>query len=78
MADIELDDSIRTDFEDLAAEAGLTVPQYLAQVAQEKKRERALKAGAEAFLRVTKESAAAFDAEFGGPTSVGPSNLGVT
>ncbi|MFE0063437.1 antitoxin MazE7 [Streptomyces sp. NPDC059003] len=69
MADIELDDRIVHTFEDLAADAGLSVPEYLARLAEEKKRERALGVGAAAFRRVTTEAAAAFDAEFGGPTS---------
>ncbi|GGV50317.1 antitoxin MazE7 [Streptomyces spectabilis] len=70
MADIELDDSTATTFGALAEAAGLSVPEYLAQVAAEKQREHALQVGAAAFRRVTGESAAAFDAEFGGPAAI--------
>ncbi|MDW6057935.1 antitoxin MazE7 [Streptomyces sp. FXJ1.4098] len=71
MADIELDDSTKSTFEHLAEDAGLSVTEYLAQVAEEKRREHALNIGAAAFRRVTRDPAtvAAFDAEFGGPTS---------
>lgn len=69
MADIELDDSTNDTFEHLAEEAGLTVPQYLAQVAEEKQRDRALNVGAKAFRRVISDPATveSFDAEYGGP-----------
>ncbi|MGP4052578.1 antitoxin MazE7 [Streptomyces sp. 2A115] len=71
MAELEIDDTTRDTLQDLAADAGLSVPDYLAKVAEEKKRERALDAGAAIFRRVTGDPAtvAAFDAEFGGPTS---------
>lgn len=69
MADIEIDDSTRAALQALADDAGLSLEAYLARVAEEKQRERALAAGAEAFRRVTGDPAtvAAFDSAFGGP-----------
>ncbi|MGW2291854.1 antitoxin MazE7 [Streptomyces phaeochromogenes] len=69
MAGIEIDDTTRDALQALADEAGLPLDGYLAQVAEEKKRERALATGAEIFRRVTgdPETAAAFDAEYGAP-----------
>ncbi|GAA2607354.1 MULTISPECIES: antitoxin MazE7 [Streptomyces] len=74
MADIEIDDSTRAALQALADDAGLPLEVYLAQVAEEKQRERALATGAEAFRRVTGDSAtvAAFDAAFGGPVRHAP------
>lgn len=70
MAGIEIDDTTQAALQALADEAGLPLETYLARVAEEKKRERALAMGAEAFRRVTSDPAtlAAFDAEFGAPT----------
>ncbi|MFF6815187.1 antitoxin MazE7 [Streptomyces sp. NPDC012403] len=74
MADIEIDDSTRAALQALADDAGLSLEAYLARVAEEKQRERALTAGAEAFRRVTGDPAtvAAFDAAFGGPARHAP------
>ncbi|MEU3902116.1 antitoxin MazE7 [Streptomyces sp. NPDC045251] len=69
MAGIEIDDTTADALRDLADAAGLPLDAYLAQVAEEKRRERALAEGAEIFRQVTSdpETAAAFDAEYGGP-----------
>ncbi|MEU1600221.1 antitoxin MazE7 [Streptomyces sp. NPDC005708] len=66
MADIE-NDTTRAALQALADAEGMSLEDYLAKVAAEKQRERALDAGAEAFRRVTSDPAtrAAFDAEFG-------------
>ncbi|MEW2492486.1 antitoxin MazE7 [Streptomyces nodosus] len=71
MAGIEIDDTTRATLQALADEAGLPLETYLALVAEEKQRERALAAGAETFRRVTGDpvTVAAFDAEFGNPTA---------
>lgn len=71
MADIEIDDATRATLQALADDAGVPLESYLARVAEEKQRERALATGAEAFRRVTSDPAtvAAFDAEFGDPTA---------
>ncbi|MFJ3338427.1 antitoxin MazE7 [Streptomyces sp. NPDC086766] len=71
MADIEIDDPTRAALQDLADTEGVSLEDYLARVAEEKQRERALNAGAETFRRVTGDPATmvAFDAEFGGPRS---------
>ncbi|ANB09773.1 antitoxin MazE7 [Streptomyces ambofaciens] len=70
MAGIEIDDTTADALRALADAAGLPLDAYLAQVAEEKRRERALAEGAEIFRQVTRdpETAAAFDAEYGGPT----------
>ncbi|MGZ3113520.1 antitoxin MazE7 [Streptomyces sp. H62] len=69
MAGIEIDDTTADALRALADAAGLPLDAYLAQVAEEKRRERALAEGAEIFRQVTRdpETAAAFDAEYGGP-----------
>lgn len=69
MSGIEIDDTTKATLQALADDAGLPLETYLARVAEEKQRERALAAGVEAFRRVTSDPAivAAFDAEFGGP-----------
>ncbi|MFD5652980.1 MULTISPECIES: antitoxin MazE7 [Streptomyces] len=69
MAGIEIDDTTADELRALADAAGLPLDAYLAQVAEEKRRERALAEGAEIFRRVTgaPETVAAFDAEYGGP-----------
>ncbi|WP_371666418.1 antitoxin MazE7 [Streptomyces sp. NBC_00289] len=69
MAGIEIDDTTRDALQSLADAAGLPLDGYLAQVADEKRRERALADGAEIFRRVTgdPDTVAAFDAEYGGP-----------
>ncbi|MFH8977999.1 antitoxin MazE7 [Streptomyces sp. NPDC017890] len=69
MAGIEIDDTTADALRALADAAGLPLDAYLAQVAEEKRRERALAEGAEIFRRVTgdPETVAAFDAEYGGP-----------
>ncbi|MCX5206042.1 antitoxin MazE7 [Streptomyces sp. NBC_00237] len=69
MADLEIPEAIKQTLEDLATSAGLSLPDYLADVAAEKKREQALAVGAAAFRRVTRDSdtVRAFDDEFGGP-----------
>ncbi|WP_210590294.1 antitoxin MazE7 [Streptomyces sp. GESEQ-35] len=74
MADIEIDDTTKATLQDLADDAGLSVPDYLAKVAEEKQHERALTVGAEVFRRVTSDPAtvAAFDAEFGAPSQAKP------
>lgn len=71
MADIEIDDSTRDTLQALADDAGLSLETYLAKVAEEKQRERALAVGADVFRSVTGAPAtvAAFDAEFGGPVA---------
>ncbi|MFJ8810817.1 antitoxin MazE7 [Streptomyces sp. NPDC102490] len=71
MAGIEIDDTTADALRALADAAGLPLDAYLAQVAEEKRRERALAEGAEIFRRVTgaPETVAAFDAEYGGPAS---------
>ncbi|MER6694817.1 antitoxin MazE7 [Streptomyces minutiscleroticus] len=71
MAGIEIDDTTADTLQALADAAGLPLDAYLAQVAEEKRRERALADGAEIFRRVTgdPETVAAFDAEYGGPSS---------
>jgi hypothetical protein len=71
MAGIEIDDTTRDALQALADAAGLPLDSYLAQVATEKRRERALDEGAAIFRRVTGDTAtaAAFDAEYGGPTA---------
>lgn len=68
MADIEIDDTTRDTLQHLADEVGLSVPDYLAQVAEEKQHERALEAGAAAFRRVIGEPGLLdrFDGDFGG------------
>lgn len=72
MADIDINDTTRDALQALADAAGLSLDDYLAQVATEKQRERALAEGAEIFRRVIGDPAtvAAFDAEFGGPAQV--------
>ncbi|MER7057105.1 antitoxin MazE7 [Streptomyces sp. NPDC000351] len=72
MAGIEIDDTTVATLQDLADDAGLPLETYLAQVAEEKQRERALAKGAETFRRVISdpETVAAFDAEYGGPAQV--------
>jgi hypothetical protein len=69
MAGIEIDDTTADALRTLADAAGLPLDAYLAQVAEEKRRERALTEGAEIFRRVTSdpETVASFDAEYGGP-----------
>ncbi|MFC9290431.1 antitoxin MazE7 [Streptomyces sp. NPDC057052] len=69
MAGIEIDDTTRDRLQALADAAGLTLDAYLAQVAEEKQRERAMAEGAEIFRTVTSapETVAAFDAEYGDP-----------
>ncbi|MFI8952609.1 antitoxin MazE7 [Streptomyces sp. NPDC053750] len=69
MAGIEIDDTTADALQALAEAAGLPLDAYLAQVAEEKRRERALAEGAEIFRQVTSdaETVAAFDAEYGGP-----------
>ncbi|MFC8739233.1 antitoxin MazE7 [Streptomyces sp. NPDC057144] len=71
MAGIEIDDTTADALRALADAAGLPLDAYLAQVAEEKRRERALAEGAEIFRQVTgaPETVAAFDAEYGGPAS---------
>lgn len=71
MAGIEIDDTTRATLQALADEAGVPLDAYLARVAEEKQREHALAEGAEIFRQVTgdPETAAAFDAEYGAPTS---------
>lgn len=72
MAEIEIDRVTKDALQTLADMAGLPLADYLALMAEEKKREHALEAGAGTFRRVTSDPAtvAAFDAEFGGPTPV--------
>ncbi|MFD9441835.1 antitoxin MazE7 [Streptomyces sp. NPDC060006] len=74
MAGIEIDDTTADALQALADAAGLPLDTYLAQVAEEKRRERALAEGAEIFRQVTSapETIAAFDAEYGGPTQAQP------
>ncbi|WFB82589.1 MULTISPECIES: antitoxin MazE7 [Streptomyces] len=69
MAGIEIDDTTADALRALADAAGLPLDAYLARVAEEKRRERALAEGAEIFRRITSdpETVAAFDAEYGGP-----------
>lgn len=69
MAGIEIDDTTADALQALADAAGLPLDAYLAQVAEEKRRERALAEGGEIFRRVTSdpETVAAFDAEYGAP-----------
>ncbi|MFF7183585.1 antitoxin MazE7 [Streptomyces sp. NPDC008121] len=73
MADIEIRETTKDVLQSLADEAGLSLDDYLARVAAEKKRERVLEAGAEAFRRVINDPAtvAAFDGEFGGHAPAG-------
>ncbi|MFF8880742.1 antitoxin MazE7 [Streptomyces flaveolus] len=72
MAGLEKDDTTADTLHALADAAGLPLDTYLAQVAAEKRRERALDEGAEIFRQVTSdpETVAAFDAECGAPTPV--------
>ncbi|MEU9167905.1 antitoxin MazE7 [Streptomyces sp. NPDC048420] len=65
MAGIEIDDTTADTLQTLANTTGLPLDAYLAQVAAEKRRERALDEGAEIFRQVTSgpETVAAFDAE---------------
>ncbi|MYX26783.1 antitoxin MazE7 [Streptomyces sp. SID8381] len=72
MAGIEIDDTTRATLQALADEAGLPLDGYLAKVAEEKQRERALAEGAEIFRQVTSDpsTVAAFDAEYGAPAQV--------
>ncbi|MFF9497187.1 antitoxin MazE7 [Streptomyces flaveolus] len=72
MAGIEIDDTTADVLQALADDAGLPLKRYLAQVAEEKQRERALAKGAEIFRQVISdpETVAAFDAEYGGPAQV--------
>ncbi|WNZ14948.1 antitoxin MazE7 [Streptomyces sp. 11x1] len=69
MAGIEIDDTTADELQALADAAGLPLDTYLAQVAQEKRHERALNEGAAIFRQVTSdpETIAAFDAEYGAP-----------
>ncbi|MGA5629558.1 antitoxin MazE7 [Streptomyces cellulosae] len=69
MAGIEIDDTTADALQALADAAGLPLDAYLTQVAEEKRRERALDEGAEIFRQVTgdPETVAAFDAEYGAP-----------
>ncbi|MFI8966981.1 antitoxin MazE7 [Streptomyces sp. NPDC053493] len=69
MADIEIPDSTKAALQALADDAGVPLGDYLARVAEEKERERALAIGAEEFRRVIADPAtvAAFDEAFGGP-----------
>ncbi|MDG9723782.1 MULTISPECIES: antitoxin MazE7 [unclassified Streptomyces] len=71
MAGIEIDDTTADALRALADAAGLPLDAYLAQVAEEKRRERALAEGAEIFRQVTSdpETVTAFDAEYGGPAA---------
>lgn len=71
MAGIEIDDTTLDALQALADAEGLALDGYLAQVAAEKRRERALDEGAEIFRRVTGDTATAraFDAEYGGPAA---------
>ncbi|MDX2623638.1 antitoxin MazE7 [Streptomyces sp. WI03-5b] len=71
MAGIEIDDTTLDALQALADAEGLPLDSYLAQVAAEKRRERALDEGAEIFRRVTGDTAiaGAFDAEYGGPAT---------
>ncbi|MGV9349762.1 antitoxin MazE7 [Streptomyces spiralis] len=70
MADttVKIDDTTRDALRDLAAGEGLSVKDYLAKVAEEKKRERALRTATASFRRVINEPGIvdAFDSEFGG------------
>lgn len=72
MAGIDINDNTRDTLQALAEAAGLSLEDYLTQVAKEKQRERVLAEGAEIFRRVTGDPAtvSAFDAEFGGPAQV--------
>ncbi|MFB9467226.1 antitoxin MazE7 [Streptomyces cinereospinus] len=69
MAGIEIDDTTADTLQTLADAAGLPLDAYLAQVAEEKRRERVLDEGAEIFRQVTSdpETVASFDAEYGAP-----------
>jgi hypothetical protein len=71
MAGIEIDDTTADTLQALADAAGLPLDAYLAQVAEEKRQERALSKGAEIFRQVTSdpETVAAFDAQYGGPAA---------
>ncbi|MEU3640952.1 antitoxin MazE7 [Streptomyces albogriseolus] len=70
MAGIEIDDTTADALQALADAAGVPLDAYLARVAEEKRREHALREGAEIFRQVTgdPETVAAFDAEYGAPT----------
>lgn len=72
MADIEIDETTKGTLADLAADAGLSVTDYLARLAVEKRRELALSAGGAIFRETVgnPDTLAAFDAEYGGPSSV--------
>ncbi|MEV6403939.1 antitoxin MazE7 [Streptomyces bobili] len=71
MAGIEIDDTTADMLQTLADAAGLPLDAYLAQVADEKRRERALAEGAEIFRRITSDpdTVTAFDAEYGAPAA---------
>ncbi|WP_434587343.1 antitoxin MazE7 [Streptomyces sp. A5-4] len=70
MADtsVKIDDETRDTFKDLAEGAGMSMKEYLAKVAAEKKHEQLLDTATAAFRRVIGQPGflEAFDADFGG------------